>query len=304
MIVFVMSAIVSINITGSAPQRLLSVESKNFIGTIYKDLNYKNQNDNKYDLYVPEGLDKRKNQKLILYIHGGSFNSGSKEDGDLWCKYYASKGYITATIDYTLQMQGLDADLNLMNEEVRNSVNAILEESKRLGYHIDEMAVSGVSAGGTLAMNYAFKQADTSAIPVRFVFQLAAPVDFEPKDWGLLMKVNGIKTDLGFVESMTGAKVTEVMMASGEYTSYIDTISPARLVNEKSVPTLVGYGLRDHCVPVDLKYLLFDALEKYKVPYDYIEFPNSNHGMYSDRDKLEEFLSLSLNYCEKYFSKE
>ena len=114
-IVFVISAIISMNITGSAPQKLLSVEANNFVGTIYTDLSYENQNDNKYDLYVPEGLDKNENQQLILFIHGGSFNSGSKEDFDLWCKYYASHGYITATIDYTLQMQGLEADLNLMN---------------------------------------------------------------------------------------------------------------------------------------------------------------------------------------------
>ena len=303
-IVFVISAIISMNITGSAPQKLLSVEANNFVGTIYTDLSYENQNDNKYDLYVPEGLDKNENQQLILFIHGGSFNSGSKEDFDLWCKYYASHGYITATIDYTLQMQGLEADLNLMNEEIWNAVNAIFEESNRLGYHVTEMATAGVSAGGTLAMNYAYKHADTSPIPVRFIFQLAAPVDFEPKDWGLLMKVNGIKTELGFVELMTGAQITDAMMVSGEYTPYIDAISPARLVNENSVPTLSGYGLRDHCVSVELKYLLFDALEKYDVPYDYIEFPNSNHGMYSDLDKLEEFLSMSLEYCEKYFSKE
>lgn len=303
-IVFVISAMISINITGSAPQKLLMVEWNDSVGTIYKDLSYENQNNNKYDLYIPEGLDKSKNQQLILFIHGGSFNSGSKEDGDLWSKYYASRGYITATLDYTLQMQGLDADLNLMDQEIWNCVAAILAECERLGYKVTEMATSGVSAGGTLAMNYAYKHADTSPIPVRFVFQLSAPADFEPKDWGLLMKVNRIKTELDFVELMTGEKLTDAMMESGEYTPYIDAISPARLVDENSVPTLSGYGLRDHCVPGELKYLLFDAFEQYGVPYDYIEFPNSNHGMYSDLDKMQEFLAMTLEYCETYFSKE
>ena len=38
------------------------------------------------------------------------------------------------------------------------------------------------------------------------------------------------------------------------------------------------------------------------VPYDYIEFPKSNHGMYNDPDKLQEFLEKSLEYAERYFA--
>ena len=74
--------------------KLIKVKWNDKIGTIYKDLSYENENNNKYDLYIPSNLDKEKEQYLIVYIHGGSFNSGSKEDGDLWCKYYATKGYI------------------------------------------------------------------------------------------------------------------------------------------------------------------------------------------------------------------
>ena len=43
-------------------------------------------------------------------------------------------------------------------------------------------------------------------------------------------------------------------------------------------------------------YILHD------VPYDYIEFPKSNHGMYNDPDKLQEFLEKSLEYAERYFA--
>ena len=61
----------------------------------------------------------------------------------------------------------------------------------------------GVSAGGTLAMNYAYTRAETSAIPIRFVCQLAAPTDFEPADWPLLMQINGIKTPEEFIRAMS-----------------------------------------------------------------------------------------------------
>ena len=67
---------------GSAPERLIRVEWNDSVGTVYKDLPYENDNGNKYDLYVPAGLQSVEDQYLILFIHGGSFNSGTKEDAD------------------------------------------------------------------------------------------------------------------------------------------------------------------------------------------------------------------------------
>ncbi len=121
-IVFIASALISINLAGSAPQKLLQVDYR---GDVLNDLPYDNTNGHKYDLYIPDSADMSKPQNLILFIHGGSFNSGVKEDGDAWCKFYASHGYITATLEYSLQNQDKVASLNLMNEEVASCVTAI-----------------------------------------------------------------------------------------------------------------------------------------------------------------------------------
>ena len=43
--------------------------------------------------------------------------------------------------------------------------------------------------------------------------------------------------------------------------------------------------------------------EKYDVPYEYIAFPKSNHGMYNDLDKTQEFMDKTLKYCEYYLKK-
>lgn len=294
LVVFCLSAIVRIQLLGSAPMKLIEVNWNENVGTEYADLDYKNDNGNKYDLYIPQNLDKERNQYLILFIHGGSFNSGSKEDGDVWCKYYASKGYITATVDYTLQNQGKEASIFLMNEEIENAVQAIKVKTSELGYNVVGMASSGVSAGGTLAMNLAYNY--NSVIPVKFVFQLAAPTYFEPNDWSLLKKVNGWNLNEEFLKVMTGFDLNEK-----NYMEQIKKISPSSLVNENTVPTLLGYGLRDHCVPLNQKRYLIDSLDKYEVLYDYIEFPKSNHGMYNDLDKMQEFIDTSLKYCERFF---
>lgn len=291
-IVFVGSALVRIALLGGAPERLIRVKWNDSVGTVYANQEYENTNGHKYDLYIPSGLDESQSQYLILFIHGGSFNSGAKEDGDAWCKYYATKGYITATVDYTLQAHGQEASIYLMNSEIESAVKAIKERAEALGYRIAGMAPCGVSAGGTLAMNLAYN--GNSEIPVKFVFQLAAPTYFEPSEWSLLMRVDKLKTEDEFCAMMTGKTMTD-------YSREIQKISPACIVSADSVPSLIGYGLIDHCVPLSQKYYLINAYDKYQVPYDYIEFPKSNHGMYNDLDKLQLFLDKSLEYADRYF---
>lgn len=292
-VVFLISALIRIMLLGSAPERLIKVEWDESVGEIYSNLDYENDNGNQYDLYIPSGLDKLENQYLILFIHGGNFNSGSKEDGESWCKYYATKWYITASVDYTLQNQGKDASIYLMNEEIENAVTAIKQKTEELGYHIAGMAPCGVSAGGTLAMNLAYN--GNSAIPVKFVFQLAAPTYFAPSEWSLLMKVDRLDSEEKFCKMMTGKELED-------YDTEIQNISPACIVNEDSVPSLIGYGLIDHCVPLSQKYYLIEVYDRDNVMYDYIEFPKSNHGMYNDLDKLQEFLDKSLEYARVYFT--
>ena len=292
-VVFLISALIRIMLLGSAPERLIKVEWDESVGEIYSNLDYENDNGNQYDLYIPSGLDKLENQYLILFIHGGSFNSGSKEDGESWCKYYATKWYITASVDYTLQNQGKDASIYLMNEEIENAVTAIKQKTEELGYHIAGMAPCGVSAGGTLAMNLAYN--GNSAITVKFVFQLAAPTYFAPSEWSLLMKVDRLDSEEKFCKMMTGKELED-------YDTEIQNISPACIVNEDSVPSLIGYGLIDHCVPLSQKYYLIEVYDRDNVMYDYIEFPKSNHGMYNDLDKLQEFLDKSLEYARVYFT--
>ena len=292
-VVFLISALIRIMLLGSAPERLIKVEWDESVGEIYSNLDYENDNGNQYDLYIPSGLDKLENQYLILFIHGGSFNSGSKEDGESWCKYYATKWSITASVDYTLQNQGKDASIYLMNEEIENAVTAIKQKTEELGYHIAGMAPCGVSAGGTLAMNLAYN--GNSAIPVKFVFQLAAPTYFAPSEWSLLMKVDRLDSEEKFCKMMTGKELED-------YDTEIQNISPACIVNEDSVPSLIGYGLIDHCVPLSQKYYLIEVYDRDNVMYDYIEFPKSNHGMYNDLDKLQEFLDKSLEYARVYFT--
>ena len=81
-LVFLASALTRIFLLGSAPERLVKSLGQDLTCAVFSDQNYENENGNQYDLYIPAGLDRTQDQNLILYIHGGSFNSGSKADGE------------------------------------------------------------------------------------------------------------------------------------------------------------------------------------------------------------------------------
>ena len=304
-VVFCLSAFVSIQMLGGKGVLPYKTEQKIQV-KLLSDLAYENARNHKYDLYLPDIKTTEMKHKIILFIHGGSYNSGSKEDGKTMCSFYAAKGYVTASLDYSLHKHGYDTNLNEMYEEVLHCVDAIKEkllelERNHIVPHINALVLSGCSAGGTLALGYAAKYRKESPLPVSNVFTLVAPVDFEPKYWGLLKRVDGAKTDEEFVELMTGHSVSAEMMQTKEYETYIDEISPARLISEdmKEIRIIIGYGLKDHCVPANQKELLMNAMDHYELDYQYFEFPNCNHGMYRDLDIHEKFIEAVLKSLEE-----
>ena len=70
-----------------------------------------------------------------------------------------------------------------MSQDVKNSIPAVVQKAAELGRPVDRMAVAGGSAGGTLALLYAYRDADPAPVPVKFVFAAGGPSRFSPADW-------------------------------------------------------------------------------------------------------------------------
>lgn len=266
------------------------------IGTKIGDLKYAEGKFHEYDLYLPTD---KKASSLILFIHGGAFKMGNKNEEELWCKYFASKGYVTASANYTLADGETMSNMNLMYNEMLQCVKSIKAECEKRGYNLKEMATSGQSAGGYLALLYAYRAKEKSLLPVKFVFQQTGPATMAPEDWGS----KSIQDNVNFATVTTGKTITEEMVKSGKYRELVNEISPAYLLDSMSVPTLSAYGPRDKVVPIDLKYRLLNRLDSIGIINNYIEFPNSGHSMIGDPDKSQEFLDKALEYCNKYFGK-
>ena len=267
------------------------------VGTVTNDISYGNRESNKYDLYLPAV--QKDHYSLILHIHGGGFTAGDKKEGEKICKYYASLGYVTASVNYSLIDESHYSNLNVMGDEILTAADHLIKTASEKRYNITEMATTGESAGGTLALLIGLKYNDTTPVPVRFVMEESGPACFLPELW---YPNASAQEKLDFVNNMTGLKFQESDLDSEQYKKAIDDISPSAFITENTIPLLLAYGAGDVVVPPNIKEPMLKALEDNHAQYDFILFPDSGHSLYNNPNQMQEYRNKMNEYANTYFN--
>ena len=144
--------------------------------------------DNNYDLYVPNGLNKNGKHVVILFIHGGAWVSGFKTDVNEYVHEFANRGYITATIKYTLLKRTMDdptVSIFRNLDEIDACITSIKDVLGQLGFDTTKsnLVIGGASSGAHLAMLYSYSRGSESAIPIKFIVDAVGPVDIKESCW-------------------------------------------------------------------------------------------------------------------------
>ena len=229
-----------------------SVQWSDEIGTLKTDLSYGDGEANKFDLYLPKDSTKE-SYGLVVYLHAGGFTTGDKADDKEMLSWLCSKGYVACGINYTLRTDENNKSVLTQSNEIKAAIPAVIEEAKKLGYNITEIAMSGGSAGGCLAMLYAYRDAAESPVPVRLLFEMVGPSSFYAEDWGIY----GLDQDTdesraaaaGLFSVMGGVELTPGMIKDGSYQELMKPISAFRYVDQNTCPSLLLYGTHDRVQP-------------------------------------------------------
>ena len=144
--------------------------------------------DNNFDLYVPKDLAKNQKHVVILFIHGGAWISGFKTDVNSYVHAFANKGYITATIKYTLLDKSMDdRSLSIFRnlDEIDACIGSIKSALNDLQFDTTKtkLVIGGASSGAHLAMLYSYSRGQRSPIPINFVVDAVGPVNIKPDNW-------------------------------------------------------------------------------------------------------------------------
>lgn len=254
------------------------------------DVAYGESENEKMDVYIPKRAVKRGESGAIIFIHGGSWSGGDKSEGDAFCRAFASLGYVTATVNYTLYNGENDNThtAEAMLDEIDAALVCLKELSAERGISITAAATAGYSAGAHLALLYAYSRADTATIPIGFTASMVGPADFSEKIWG--------DTGPSLASKLSGVEITD----SDSRKLAISAASPVAYISERSVPTLLAYGGRDELVAAANGESVKNKLDVAGVRCDYILFPSSGHGLNRNPIKFAKYFGLLREYARAY----
>lgn len=227
------------------------------------DQSYGSEQSQIFDIYLPAGRS-IEDTPVLIYIHGGAWIEGSKEEFIQYRTALSSAlpDYALVAINYSLY--NLSTGINkfpTQENDVIEAVNYI--ESKTAEWNIsDNIILSGASAGGHLALLHAYKHQSIGDVKAVIAF-------FPPTDLAELYDFSFITmTGLGGMLGGAPTDQPEAYAAS----------SPITFVTSQSVPTIFFHGTSDPVVPISQSEILAKALESVGVNYKFTSVPNEGHG--------------------------
>lgn len=112
------------------------------------------------DLYRPEDADG--SRPLILFIHGGAFYVGDKQEPAYkdFCQYFSSLGYVTASMNYRMGFHLGKGEIERAGyvalQDAHAAMRFLVSHAGEYGIDVNEIYVAGSSAGSITALNLAF----------------------------------------------------------------------------------------------------------------------------------------------------
>lgn len=213
-----------------------------------------------YDVYLPAKRDS--NTPVILMIHGGAWKAGQKEDFSSYLNVLKNKWKDVAIVNMNYRLAS-NAN-NIHHNDIMADINAVVTDvlAKKDTYHISSnMGIMGASAGGQLAMIYAYKYNNSKNI--KCVGNIFGPSIINDWTW-----YNSVNLWLG---AYTGDILTEYVGQSWDAVAYKE-VSPYWNVNSTSQPTIIFHGNLDPIVPVYQSQRMNGKSNTLGVPNQYYEY--------------------------------
>jgi arylformamidase len=100
---------------------------------------------NAMDIYMPK---KGSNSPVVLWIHGGAWSTGDKEEVHYKAEYFTSKGYVFISINYRLSPQ---VQHPVHVQDVANAIVWLHNNAKHYSANASRIFLMGHSAGAHIA---------------------------------------------------------------------------------------------------------------------------------------------------------
>ncbi|WP_435016443.1 alpha/beta fold hydrolase [Tundrisphaera sp. TA3] len=192
---------------------------------------------------------------LVVCIHGGGWQAGSKADFRTAAFGLAQQGFAAASVQYRLAPRH---PFPAQYDDVKAAVAALRERAKEWKIDPDRVAVLGGSAGGHLALMLA----TDPALKIKAAVSLAGPTD--------LTRSFPEETDR-IVRTLIGPDAPDPAEARR-------LASPIRRVGPGVAPILMIHGDQDEIVPYDQSTTMRDAYRGAGLDAELLTIRGGKHG--------------------------
>lgn len=260
-----------------------------------KDLNYANTSEKvlKLDLYMPE---KSNDPYLIIWVHGGAWHSGSKENPPM---DLVKRGYAMASINYR---RTVEAKFPAQIHDIKAAVRYLRAHADAFGYRKDKIILWGSSAGGHLAAlaglsnGHPILEGNTgndlkTSSDVQVILDFFGPTD--------LTTIMSQSTPHGI--NVRGPALTLMFgKPLDQATEELKLASPVYQVDKNDPPLFICHGDQDHQVPINQSIQLYGKYRELglNVQLEYVYGAGHGGKAFSEPsliDKVDQFLKGVLN---------
>lgn len=247
----------------------------------HRDLAYGDQPRQMLDMYIPKQTESAVDLPVILFVHGGSWDKGSKDDYVFLADTLTEAGYITVIINYRLAPEHVYPDY------VTDTAKAIAWTHRHVtdyGGDTDRLFVMGHSAG---AFNV--------------IAAVNTPTFFEKEQ----LPINAVKAVIGVAGPYSYDFRTDPTYYAFPEQVHPDEIMPDRLVRSNPMPHLLLTAENDTLVEHFNTHDMAAALRAKGAEVEVVQVQGVNHvnviAAFSRRlTKIADTKQIVLDYLNRH----
>ena len=261
---------------------------------VVKDILYGGAGEKKLALDIYK-LKKKKDPYLIVWIHGGAWYSGSKENPPLGFLGY---GYALASIDFSLSTEQI---FPAQVHEIKAAIRFLRANASKYGFQPGKIIIWGSSSGGHLASLVATTN-DNKQLEgdignyTSTSSSVQACIDyFGPTNFLTILNQStphGLNVRLPALAILLGKPIEQA-------TALAKLASPVYQVDETDPPMFIVHGEQDIQVPINQSIELMSACKSKNLIVQIEFIPNAGHSdpAYFTKellDKIDKFLKENV----------
>jgi len=236
------------------------------LGTVERDITYCQASgvELKLDVHYPKTMSKL--APVAVYVHGGSWSSGSKSDdfGMADAPELLSRGYLVVSVDYRLAPQW---KFPAQIEDVKCAIRFLRANAARFNLDPNRIGAWGNSAGGHLVA--LLGATDPSA-----GFEGSGGYPDQSSRIQAVVDMCG-RADL---RGIPADRALSVFGATDSNSNVLLHASPITYISNGDAPFLILHGDKDGTVPPSLSQMLHDRLKAAGVPATLVTVKNADHS--------------------------